>query len=330
MSELFLETDEIEERKAVFDEETAGKRLDSAIVSLFPDLSRSRVQELIATGGVSLNGKQGKISKSTKVAAGDIIEIKLYKRVPLNAEPEELPLNIVYEDDDVIVVDKPRGMVVHPAKGNERGTLVNALLWHFGAGALSGMNGSVRPGIVHRIDKNTSGLLVVAKNDIAHEGLSEQFHEHTIERRYQAIALGSFKEDEGTIDAPLGRDPANRLKQAVRQGAGSRRAVTHWRVLKRFGGLPGGAGGAASVGGYTWLELTLETGRTHQIRVHLAHLGRPVLGDDLYGPSKGFAAGQGQFLHAYILGFIHPVTGEKLHFESEPPEYFSDMLDKLF
>jgi 23S rRNA pseudouridine1911/1915/1917 synthase len=324
--ELYLETEETEEREAVFGPDDAGKRLDAAIAERFTDLSRSRVQELIASGGVRTNEKAGRLSKSSRICPGDEIKITLYKRIPLNAAPEDIPLDIVYEDEDVIVIDKARGMVVHPARGNETGTLVNALLWHLGEDSLSGMNGSVRPGIVHRIDKNTSGLLVIAKNDFAHQGLAEQFHEHTIERLYVAIAIGAFREDEGTIDAPLGRDPSNRLRQAVRQDPGGRRAVTHWRVQERLGSLPGGAGNA---GEYTLLELSLETGRTHQIRVHLAYISRPVLGDDLYGPVKGLAAGQGQYLHARVLGFDHPRTGEHLRFESQPPAYFQAMLTKL-
>lgn len=324
--ELYLETEESEEREAIFDEPDAGKRLDAAIAERFPDLSRSRVQELIASGGVIYVGKPGKVNKSARIAAGDHIKITLYKRIPLNAEPEEIPLDIVYEDEELIVIDKVRGMVVHPARGNETGTLVNALLWHLGTEALAGVNGSVRPGIVHRIDKNTSGLLVIAKTDAAHAGLAEQFREHTIDRRYEAITIGTFKEEEGVIDAPIGRDPANRLRQAVRPEPGGRKAITRWRVLEHLGSLPGGAGNA---GTYTLLELSLETGRTHQIRVHLAHISRPVLGDDLYGPAKGLAAGQGQYLHACILGFDHPGTGERLYFESRLPLYFQEMLAKL-
>ena len=324
-NDLFLETDEVEEREAVFDSCDAGKRLDVAISEQFPDLSRSRVQEIIVSGGVCLQGKTGKLSKSTRVEAGDRIIVTLFKRIPLKADPENIPIDIVYEDEDVIVVDKARGMVVHPARGNEDGTLVNALLWHFGTETLSEVNGSTRPGIVHRIDKNTSGLLVVAKNDSAHMGLAEQFHEHTIDRKYLAISIGAFKEEKGTIDAPIGRDPGNRLKQAVLPGAG-RGAVTHWNVAERLGSLPGGAGNA---GEYTLLELSLETGRTHQIRVHLSYISRPVLGDDLYGPVKGLAAGQGQYLHARVLGFSHPRSGKRLCFESDPPEYFAEMLEKL-
>ncbi|MDR0874641.1 MAG: RluA family pseudouridine synthase [Clostridiales Family XIII bacterium] len=324
--ELYLETEETEEREAVFGDGDAGKRLDAAIAERFPDLSRSRVQELIASGGVRIAGKSGTPSKSARICPGDEIKITLYKRVPLNAMPEDIPLNIVYEDDDVIVIDKARGMVVHPARGNETGTVVNALLGHLGEDALSCVNGAVRPGIVHRIDKNTSGLLVIAKNDLAHAGLAGQFHEHSIDRRYMAIAIGAFREEEGTIDAPLGRDPSNRLRQAVRREPGGRRAVTHWRVLERLGSLPGGAGNA---GEYTLIELSLETGRTHQIRVHLAYISRPVLGDDLYGPAKGLVAGQGQYLHACALGFDHPRTGERLCFESAPPAYFREMLRKL-
>ena len=323
--ELYLETDEVEEREVVFGSEDAGKRLDIAIAEKFPDLSRNRVQELIISGGVCLNENPEKIEKSTRVEPGDKIEISLLKRVPLKADPEDIPIDIVYEDEDVIVVDKVRGMVVHPARGNEQGTLVNALLWHFGKETLSLVNGSIRPGIVHRIDKNTSGLLVVAKNDKAHMSLAEQFQAHTINRRYMAISIGAFKENDGTIDAPIGRDPINRLKQTVLH-SGGRRAVTHWNVVERLGSLPGGAGNA---GEYTLLELALETGRTHQIRVHLSYISRPVLGDDIYGPKKGFAAGQGQYLHACILGFDHPRSGKRMNFESKAPDYFAEMLEKL-
>jgi len=320
MSEiLYIDTSEYEEREVVFDEDDAGKRLDAALAGHFPDLSRNRVQQILESGSV----RPENVSKNTKVKAGDKIFLIVNKRVPLTAVPEEISIKIVYEDEDVIVVDKERGMVVHPAKGNMSGTLVNALLWHCsvsgGVSALSGVNGAIRPGIVHRIDKNTSGLLVVTKNDAAHASLAEQFAAHTIIRRYKAIVAGGFSEDEGTVDAPLGRDPKNRLKQTVTI-EGGKRAVTHWRVCERLSGRHGV---------FTLLEITLETGRTHQIRAHLSYLGHPVLGDDLYGAARGPAAREGQYLHAEALGFVHPKTGGQLLFESPLPPYFTEMLAKL-
>jgi len=314
---LYVDTDECEEREAVFGEADAGKRLDAALAERFTDLSRNRIQGLLESGAVRPLGA----TKNTRVKPGDRVVLIVNERVQLKAEPEQLPIKIVYEDDDVIVVDKERGMVVHPARGNTSGTLVNALLWHCGAGGafLSGLNGAVRPGIVHRIDKNTSGLLVVTKNDRAHAALAEQFAAHTITRRYEAIVLGGFNEDEGIVDAPLGRDPKNRLKQTVLP-AGGKRAVTHWRAVKRLSGR---------YGVYTELEIRLETGRTHQIRAHMASIGHPVLGDDLYGAARGPAARGGQYLHAFELGFDHPASGERLLFESPLPPYFTDMLAKL-
>jgi len=307
---LYVDSGEYEEREAVFGEADAGKRLDAALAERFPDLSRNRIQSLLENGRVCPEG----LTKNTRIKQGDRVTLSVNERIPLSAEPEDIKVNIIYEDDDVIIVDKERGMVVHPAKGNTSGTLVNALLWHTSLCA----GGAVRPGIVHRIDKNTSGLLVVTKNDNAHESLAGQFAAHTITRRYQAIVLGGFREDEGTVDAPLGRDPKNRLKQAVQ--AGGRDALTHWRVIERLTGRPGV---------YTLLELRLETGRTHQIRAHMAHIGHPVLGDDLYGTARGPAAREGQFLHAFELGFDHPKTGERLLFESPLPPYFTEMLEKL-
>ena len=341
MSEiLYVDAGEYEEREAVFSSEDAGKRLDAAIAGYFPDLSRSRVQAIIESGGVRPPG----LTKNTRVKAGDRVVIIVNERIPLKAGPEDIEIHVVFEDDDVIVVDKERGMVVHPAKGNTTGTLVNALLWHYEQEhkrdgsehkrdgsfyvhehkknrpfCVQGPDGGVRPGVVHRIDKNTSGLLVVTKNDAAHAALAEQFAAHTIRRRYMAIVLGGFREEEGTVDAPLGRDPKNRLKQAV-LGERGKRAVTNWRVIERISGREGV---------YTLLELSLETGRTHQIRAHMAYIGRHVLGDDLYGPARGPAAGTGQYLHAAELGFVHPATGEPMLFESPLPAYFTDMLEKL-
>ncbi|MCL1896351.1 MAG: RluA family pseudouridine synthase [Clostridiales bacterium] len=319
MDEILIESSEYEEREALFTGEDEGSRLDAALAARFPDLSRSRIQSIIESGLVRPEG----LTKNTRVKAGDRVYITVNERVPLAAGPEDITIFVVYEDQDLLVVDKERGMVVHPAKGSLTGTLVNALLGRFagqgGSGALSGVNGAVRPGIVHRIDKNTSGLLVVAKNDAAHTALAGQFAAHTITRRYLAIAAGGFSEEEGTIDAAVGRDPKNRMKQAILP-EGGKRAVTHWRVVERLSG---------SQGVHTLLELTLETGRTHQIRVHLAGMGHPVLGDDLYGPARGPGAREGQYLHAGVLGFDHPSTGGRLEFESPLPPYFTRMLERL-
>lgn len=233
----------------------------------------------------------------------------------LDIEAENIPLDIVYEDEDVLVVNKPKGMVVHPAVGNYTGTLVNAVMYHCGE-RLSSINGVIRPGIVHRIDKDTSGLLMIAKNDMAHESLSAQLAEHSINRRYRALVYANIKEDEGTIDAPIGRDPRNRLRQAVTDTEHGKRAVTHYRVLERFGQ-------------YTLIEAKLETGRTHQIRVHMAYKKHPLVGDSVYGPKKGQIKAEGQMLHAKVLGFVHPRTGEYMEFDSELPEYFEDILKGL-
>ena len=313
---LYVETSEYEEREAVFDDKDAGKRLDSALAERFPDLSRSRIQSLIENGLV----EPSSFTKNTRVKPGDRITIMVNERKPLSAEAEAIDINVVYEDDDIIVVDKERGMVVHPAKGNTSGTLVNALLaWNpSGAGDLSAVNGQIRPGIVHRIDKNTSGLLVVAKNDMAHTSLADQFAAHSIKRKYTGIVIGGLKEENGTIDRPIGRDPKNRLKNAVVRNG--KYAVTHWKVLEHISGRQGV---------FTLLDIELETGRTHQIRVHMSSIGHPILGDDLYGPARGFAAQEGQYLHAGILGFEHPTTGESICFESPLPPYFEAMLKKI-
>jgi len=308
---LYIETGDFEEREAVFNEADFGKRLDAALAEHFPDLSRSRIQSILENGGVRPEG----VTKNTRVKPGGRVVLTVNERVPLTAAPEDIKINVVYEDEDVIVVDKERGMVVHPAKGNTNGTLVNALLWHC---AELGPDG-FRPGIVHRIDKNTSGLLVVTKNDEAHAALAGQFADHSITRRYQAIVIGGFREETGSVDAPLGRDPKNRLKQAVLP-SGGKRSVTRWRVIEQL------TDRSAS---YTLLELSLETGRTHQIRAHMASIGHPVLGDDLYGSARGPAAREGQYLHAGVLGFEHPSSGDRMLFESPLPPYFTDMLAKL-
>jgi 23S rRNA pseudouridine1911/1915/1917 synthase len=308
-------------------------RLDAAIPEHFPDISRSRAQTLIENGAVRVTpaGKdEALLKKNYSLKAGDSVLITLRVRVPLKAEPEDIPLNIAYEDEDIIVIDKPKGLVVHPAPGSESGTLVNALMYHAKESGrkLPMISGEIRPGIVHRIDKNTSGLLVVCASDRAHHSLSEQFAEHSVTRAYTAIAVGKMPDDEGTIDVPLGRDPQDRKRQKALAGhggilraedlpAGFRRAVTHWRMLERFAE-------------HSLLELRLETGRTHQIRVHLAHIGRPVLGDDLYGPARTAARnkkkGESQYLHAGKLGFIHPATREYMEFNSPLPDGFSRKL----
>lgn len=291
----------------------AGTRMDAYLSSVTDNtLSRSFIQKLVAAGKVWVNGEV-KEEKKYKVKTGDLLEMQIPEPVKTeNALPEDIPLDIVYEDEDVAVINKPRGMVVHPAPGNETGTMVNALLYHFKD--LSSVGGVVRPGIVHRIDKDTSGLIMVAKNDKAHLSLSEQLKVHSITRAYQAVVWNNFKEDEGTVDAPIARDPKNRFRMAVTEGG--RRAVTHYRVLERYGA-------------FTLIECRLETGRTHQIRVHMAYRKHPLLGDALYGPEKNPYGAQGQMLHAKVLGFDHPTTGERMVFECEPPAEFSRVLERL-
>ncbi len=275
-------------------------------------LSRSYVGKLIDEGKILLNGKETKAS--AKLKFGDLISIELPDPENVEVEAEDIPLDIVYEDSDLLIVNKPKGMVVHPAAGHYSGTLVNAVMHHCGD-SLSSINGVIRPGIVHRIDKNTTGLLVICKNDEAHRSLAEQLKVHSINRRYVAIVHGNIKEDSGTVDKPIGRHKTDRKKQAVDQIHG-RDAVTHYRVLERFGE-------------YTLIECKLETGRTHQIRVHMASIGHPVLGDDVYGPHKCPFRLEGQCLHAKTLGFIHPGTGKYVEFDSDYPEYFSNLLQKL-
>ena len=290
--------------------ENKGDRIDRFVSDNIPELTRSAVQSLIADGAVLADGKA--VSKNYKLRGNEEITVTLPEPQPMDAVPEEIPLDIVYEDSDLLVVNKPKGMVVHPAHGNYTGTLVNALLWHCGD-SLSGINGVIRPGIVHRIDKNTSGLLIVAKNDRSHLFLAEQIKEHSFTREYEAVACGSFREPEGTVDAPIGRHKTDRKKMCVTQ-ENSRNAVTHYTVLKQYAG-------------YAHVRLRLETGRTHQIRVHLAYIGHPVLGDDVYGkPYKGL---EGQCLHARKIGFIHPSTKEYMEFTSPLPDYFRSVLNKL-
>lgn len=292
--------------------EDAGVRIDKYLAEQLPDITRSYLQKLLKDGSVQMNGKP--VKASTKTAAGALIALTIPEPEEPEILPEDIPLDILYEDSDVILINKPKDMVVHPAAGHYTGTLVNALMYHC-RGDLSGINGVLRPGIVHRIDKDTTGVLIVCKNDRAHNALAEQLKEHSITRKYRAIVCGNLKEDEGTVDAPLGRHPQDRKKMAIVR-SGGKRAVTHYRVLERFGN-------------YTYIECRLETGRTHQIRVHMASLGHPLLGDEIYGRAKSPFKLEGQTLHAMVLGFIHPTTGEYMEFEAPLPEYFEKLLEKL-
>lgn len=289
-----------------------GIRIDKLIVSCLDGFTRSSVVKLIEDGNVTVGDK--KVAKNYKCKSSDEINIFVPDAVPLEAAAENIPLDVVYEDDDLLVVNKPKGMVVHPAAGNYTGTLVNALLYHCD-GSLSGINGVIRPGIVHRIDKDTSGLLIVAKNDTAHIDLARQIKEHSFKRAYQAVVYGNIKNDAGTVDQPIGRNPKDRKKMAVTD-KNSKAAVTHYEVIKRFGN-------------FTHIRCVLETGRTHQIRVHMAYIGHPLAGDFVYGPSKALMNLNGQCLHAGEIGFVHPTTGEYLSFESALPDYFKSFLSKL-
>ena len=289
----------------------SGQRLDKLLSEKIAGLSRSSAASLCESGAVTVGGAPA--GKKTKVKAGDEIAVTVPEPVELKAEAEDIPLDIVYEDADLLVVNKPKGMVVHPAPGNYSGTLVNALLYHC-KGSLSGINGVLRPGIVHRIDQDTSGLLIVAKSDKAHAGLAGQIKEHSFTREYEAVVYGRMKDDEGTVSAPIGRSKLDRKKMCVTDHC-SKPAVTHYRVID-------------SGSGFSHLALKLETGRTHQIRVHMAYLGHPVAGDPVYGPSKVITELHGQCLHAKKIGFVHPITGEFLSFDSELPEYFRRFLSK--
>lgn len=289
-----------------------GERLDAALARLVPSLSRSQAQRLIEQGAVTHGGRP--VKKNEKLSAGDTLELTLpeVREVPIEAQP--IPLEVCYEDADVIVVNKPKGLVVHPAPGHADGTLVNALLAHCGD-SLSGIGGEKRPGIVHRIDKDTSGLIIAAKNDAAHAALAAQLKDHSLARTYICLVCGRIRDDAGTIDAPIGRHPTDRKRMAVTQ-KNARRAVTHWSVIARYNG-------------YTHIRCELETGRTHQIRVHMAHIGHPLLGDLVYGhkrPEKGLS---GQCLHARALRFLHPRTGELVTFSCPLPDYFQDVLARL-
>lgn len=287
-----------------------GNRIDKWLCGHEMGLTRSGLQKLIENNSVFVNEKP--VNKNYKLKNSDHVVVIIPEPEPLEAKPQNIPIDIVYEDDDLLVVNKPKGMVVHPAAGNPDGTLVNALLYHC-KGRLSGINGVIRPGIVHRIDKLTSGLLIIAKNDASHNILAEQIKLHSFTREYRAVNCGRFKEPSGTVDAPIGRSKYDRKKMCVTQ-QNSKRAVTHYEVIEEFGQ-------------YSMLKFRLETGRTHQIRVHSAYIGHPVLGDSVYGkPFKGL---DGQCLHAKKIGFIHPSTKEYMEFDSELPDYFLDVLKKL-
>ena len=290
----------------------SAERIDALLARSVDGLTRSAAQRLLEQGAVTKDGAP--VKKNYKTAAGDVFEITLPEPEAVDLTPQDIPLDVVYEDGDLIVVNKPRGMVVHPAPGHPDGTLVNALLHHCGD-SLSGVGGEKRPGIVHRIDMDTSGLLIAAKNDFAHLALSAQLSDRTLGRTYEAVVHGSFRADSGTVNAPIGRHPTDRKRMAVTQ-KNSREAVTHWEVIARYSG-------------YTHIRCRLETGRTHQIRVHMAHIGHPLVGDLVYGhkkPEKGIA---GQCLHARELHFVHPRTGEKLSLTCPLPDYFTEVLSKL-
>ncbi len=292
-------------------EESKNQRLDAFLASSLDGLTRSQAARLIESGEVAVNGKTA--GKSYKLAGGEDIAVTLPEPEPVEAVPQDIPLDVVYEDADVIVVNKPSGMVVHPAPGHPDGTLVNALLYHC-AGTLSGVGGALRPGIVHRIDRDTSGLIIAAKNDAAHQYLSAQLADHTLARTYECIVVGALREDRGTVDAPIARHPTDRKRMAV--VAGGREAVTHWEVIARYPG-------------YTHVRCRLETGRTHQIRVHMAYIGHPILGDTVYGAKKEVPGLTGQCLHAVGLRFLHPRTHEAVELFCPLPEEFTRMLQKI-
>ena len=301
----------METRTLQVNPEDAGARLDAWLACRLPDVTRSAAARLCEEGRVCSAGRP--LAKNHRLTGAETVSVALPDPAPIEAAPEDIPLDVVYEDDDVIVVNKPKGLVVHPAPGHPDGTLVNALLHHCGD-SLSGIGGALRPGIVHRIDRDTSGLLIAAKNDFAHQRLSAQLQDHTLSRVYRCIVVGNLREDAGTVDAPIGRCPADRKKMAV--VAGGRPAVTHWTVLER---LPG----------HTYVECRLETGRTHQIRVHMASIGHPILGDTVYGSKKPVPGLQGQCLHAVGLRFLHPRTGEAVELWCELPEEFQAQLRRL-
>ena len=308
-----MSSNDLKKTELIINGEMDGTRLDLVLSVALEEFSRSFIQKLFEKGKITVNGSVC-TQKKYKASAGDLINIELPEPEKVEVQAEDIPLDIVYEDEDLLIVNKPAGMVVHPAPGNSSGTLVNALMHHCGDN-LSSINGVIRPGIVHRIDKNTSGLLMVAKNDKAHNSLSQQLAEHSITRKYRAIVYNNIREDEGTVNEPIGRDPRNRLRNAVTD-INSRHAVTHYRVIERFGQ-------------FTYIEAVLETGRTHQIRVHMSHIRHPLLGDELYGPVKNKLGASRQMLHAGILGFVHPSSEEYMEFESPLPDDFRKVLNKL-
>ena len=292
--------------------DTAGERLDAFLARCAEGLTRSAAQKLIQEGHVKRNGQPGK--KNDKLVVGDAVEYQVPEPKEVDIVPTQMALSIVYEDDDLLVIDKPKGLVVHPAAGHQDDTLVNGLLYALGD-ELSGINGELRPGIVHRIDKDTSGLLAVAKNDLAHTFLASQLKDHSMARTYEAIVCGSFREDSGTVDAPIGRHPSDRKKMTVTE-CNAKRAVTHWEVVRRYRG-------------YTHIRCRLETGRTHQIRVHMAHIGHPILGDMVYGHKKPELGQSSQVLHAGALCFAHPRDGRPVMVFSPLPDYFQQVIEKL-
>ena len=312
MIETVTEIEYNEPVRVTVDGEWEGERADKLLSAVLADYSRSFVQNLFSQELVSCKGKT--VSKSFKPKAGDTVEFTVPEPRMLSLEPENIPLEIMYEDSELLVVNKPRGMVVHPAPGNYSGTLVNALLYHC-EGNLSGINGIIRPGIVHRIDKDTSGLLLVAKTDSAHVSLSAQIKEHSLAREYRAVIHGHLKQQEGVVDAPIGRSPNDRKKMCVTEN-NSKHAVTHYTVIEEYRD-------------FSFLRLRLETGRTHQIRVHMAHLGHPVAGDPVYGPKNGVTSLGGQCLHAGLLGFVHPKSGEFVRVEAPLPDYFTDFIRRI-
>ena len=308
MSDAMLEEYTVEESQS-------GMRLDKFLTEIYPDQTRSFLQKLVKSGEIKVNGKPV-IKAGFVVEGGDQVSASIPTPQAVEIEAENIPLDILYEDADVLIVNKPKGMVVHPSAGHYSGTLVNASMYHC-ADSLSGINGEIRPGIVHRIDMDTTGALIICKNDAAHVDIAEQIKEHTVTRRYRGIVCGVVKEDEGTIEGAIGRHPTQRKKMAINEKNG-KPAITHYKVLQRFAK-------------YTYMEFRLETGRTHQIRVHMASIGHPLLGDELYGNPKNLAMKglQGQTLHAMVIGFVHPTTHEYMEFEAPLPEYFQNLLKKL-
>ncbi len=302
----------METRTLTPSEENIGARLDAYLASALEGMTRAQAVRLIESGSVSVSGKAP--GKSYRIAGGEEIAVTIESPVEIDAVAQDIPLDVVYEDGDVIVVNKPSGLVVHPAPGHSDGTLVNALLYHCGE-SLSGIGGALRPGIVHRIDRDTSGLIIAAKNDFAHAALASQLSDHTLARTYECVVVGNIRDDRGTVDAPIARHQTDRKKMAVAR-AGGRNAVTHYEVIARYQG-------------FTHLRCRLETGRTHQIRVHMAHIGHPILGDTVYGAKKAVKGLTGQCLHAVGLGFLHPRTGERVELSCPLPEEFTEVLRKM-